>query len=361
MSHEIRTPLNAILGNVELLRRDDLKPSQIERIGHLESSAKYLLGTLSDVLELSKIEAGDLSVSEVDFMLDDVLAQVDAVMRDAAAAKNLQLQIAAGEVPYALRGDPVRLAQVLVNYVSNAIKFTAHGEIRVAVRQVAEDVSSCELMFEVHDTGTGISAESSAQLFSAFERGSHLVRGAGLGLAINARLAELMKGTVGATGEPGKGSVFWLSLPLGKVTDPHDADTMLSAEQLIERDHCGATVLLVEDEPMNQAVALALLRDIGLDPVLATDGLEALRRIETQDFALVLMDMKMPRLDGLQATTAIRALPGREHLPIVAMTANAFREDRERCLAAGMNDFIGKPFHVDELCEKLLRWLRQSS
>lgn len=312
------------------------------------------------MLKLSKIEVGELPIDNVAFMLDDVLGQVRAIVTDAAAAKALTLQIDATGVPQALRGDPARLTQILVNYMSNAIKFTAKGVIRLAVRLVADDATSCELAFEVHDTGIGISDDMSAQLFCAFERGSNgpATRGAGLGLTINARLAELMNGKVGAKGELGVGSMFWLAIQLCKAPElACRPDATLSAEARLLRDHRGARVLLVEDEPMNQAVATELLRDVGLDSVLAKDGLEAVQLVQTQDFAVVLMDMNMPRLNGLQATAAIRALPGHERLPILAMTANAFREDRERCLAVGMNDFISKPFDMEKLCEMLLRWL----
>jgi two-component system, sensor histidine kinase and response regulator len=362
MSHEIRTPLNAILGSVELLRRDTLLPRQLERISHLEVSAKYLLSTLNDVLDLSRIEAGDLQLEDTEFALDDVLSQVHTIVRDAAAAKHLRLELDAAKAPQQLRGDPKRLAQILVNFLSNAIKFTTQGGARLEVTLLDQDADSCQLSFEVHDTGVGLSAEESAQLFAAFERGgrSQMLRGAGLGLAINARLAALMHGKVGVRSELGQGSTFWLTLRLGKAAPPQPTPhPELSAEALLQRDHLGKRVLVVEDDPMNQAVALELLRNVGFDLVLASDGLEAVQLVENSEFAIVLMDLKMPRLDGLQATAAIRALPGRRKLPIVAMTANTFQEDRERCLAAGMDDILGKPIYMETLCEMLLRWLSQ--
>jgi two-component system sensor histidine kinase/response regulator len=297
-----------------------------------------------------------------------MLSRVHTLVRDAATAKGLTFHIDALGVPQRLRGDPARLAPILVNYLGNAVKFTAQGGIHLNVKVVEESATGCLLTFEVEDTGSGLSAESVAQLFSAFERGSSgdPPRGAGLGLAINARLAQLMGGKVGVKSEPGRGSTFWLIVQLGKLAasvtgtvtaTTRGANAGLSAEAAIERDHRGRRVLLAEDDPLNQEVALELLRELGLQPVLAKDGLEAVRLTESNDFAVVLMDVQMPALNGLQATAAIRKLPGHAQLPIVAMTANAFREDRERCLAAGMNDFIAKPIDMDELCKTLLRWL----
>lgn len=362
MSHEIRTPLNGILGMAELLRRESPTPTQRDRLDKIHASARYLLGVINDILDLSKIEAGKVVLEDVDFVLDEMLRGVHAVVGDGAAAKGLQLQIDVSAMPQALRGDPTRLAQALVNYLGNAVKFTEHGSISLKGRVVEERAADYLLRFEVHDTGIGMTAEQSARLFSAFEQAETGRRygGTGLGLAINRRLAQLMGGEVGLESTPGQGSTFWLTVRLGKAKAKATAAAGAareSAEDLLQRDHRGKRVLLAEDDPTNQEVALMLLSDVGLQPDLAKNGAEAVRLAQDNDYALILMDMQMPQMSGLEATRAIRQLPGRQQVPILAMTANAFRDDLDKCLVAGMNDFLAKPIELDALFESLLKWL----
>ena len=363
MSHEIRTPLNAISGMAHLIRRGGLPPDQLERLDKLETAGKHLLDTINTVLDLSKIEAGKLILETIPFVPGSLFENVCSMLQDRADAKHLQLLVEPCKLPAHLIGDPTRLQQCLLNYVANAIKFTEQGSIRMRADVIGENDSSVSLRFSVSDTGIGIAAEAQGRLFSAFEQAdSSTTRkfgGTGLGLALTAKIAETMGGTVGLSSTPGHGSTFWFSARLGK---PDASSTLITAPpagneaELIRRCR-GCRVLLAEDEPINREIALALLSDAGLVADFAEDGKQALALATRNNYDLILMDMQMPHMDGLAATHAIRRLPGREALPIVAMTANAFAEDRANCLAAGMNDFTSKPIDPDTLFAMLLKWL----
>jgi signal transduction histidine kinase/HPt (histidine-containing phosphotransfer) domain-containing protein/FixJ family two-component response regulator len=370
MSHEIRTPINGILGMAHLVSRSELTAQQRERIDTIHLSGKHLLSIINDILDISKIEAGKLRLEQRNFALADMIRSILAVTSESARAKGLSLQIEVACLPKFLVGDPNRLVQVLVNFISNAIKFTEHGSVRLAAQIEEENADDLQIRFDISDSGIGLSTEQQRHLFAAFEQADNSTArkygGAGLGLAINRRLAELMGGRVGVDSEPGKGSRFWVSVRLGRGVA--EADSVVAtdriseqgAEARIRRDYRGVTLLLAEDDLINQAVALDLLRDAGLRVDLAENGVDAVTMVSGAGqtaYALVLMDMQMPGMDGVEATRRIRALPQGRALPIIAMTANAFADDRERCFAAGMNDFIAKPIDPQIVFATLLKWL----
>jgi CheY-like chemotaxis protein len=284
---------------------------------------------------------------------------------DRAQAKNLKLIVESSDLPPQLLGDATRLQQALLNYAVNAVKFTNQGSVTIRTRIAESATSSLLVRFEVEDTGIGIDPDVQHKLFAAFEQAdnstSRQYGGTGLGLAITKKLAALMDGEAGLDSRPGLGSRFWFTARLKRpsaIAAAAAAAPNASAEQQLLLEHAGKRILLAEDEPINREITLELLSYVGLVVEVAEDGLQAVDRAQHQAFDLILMDMQMPNLDGLQATERIRQCLGTRRLPILAMTANAFAEDKARCLAAGMDDFISKPVSPTVLFETLLRWLR---
>ena len=362
MSHELRTPMNGVLGMLQLLETTEMTEEQIEYAALASESTEHLLKVINDILDFSRIERSELELEHIPFNLAELIGACAQSFQHSAVQRGLALNLRVPEDMRGLQvqGDPTRIRQILVNLVGNALKFTEQGRVSIEAQWQSLDHELLWFTCSVRDSGIGISSESLESMFNAFQQADSSISrrygGTGLGLPIARTLAERMGGTLRAQSEEGRGSVFTLEIPLALYKQ---ALPQLAAPRVLNgNDHGeGRNVLLVEDNPVNQTVIEAMLRSLGFTVSVATDGAQAVRSAEGNDFEVILMDCRLPIIDGYEATRQIRQLPGRRDVPIIALTANALQGDRETCLSAGMNDYLAKPFKRNDLQQILQRWV----
>ena len=373
MSHEIRTPMNAILGFTRHLLHEIETPEHLDKINKIDRSVSHLLQLINDILDMAKIDSGKLELSPAVFSLREVLDDALVLASTQVKGKNIELRLLKEPdvvIPDYLFGDSLRLSQCLINYLSNAIKFTDTGSVTVRPILERQNGTNIVVRFEVEDTGIGIASECLSRLFSSFEQADASVTkkygGTGLGLALTKKISELMGGQVGAESTVGKGSRFWFTASFdvaennGNNAHEYEVsnDVVIS---ILTKKFKGARLLLAEDQELNQEVLQLMLDEVNLTMDIAENGEVAVRMASEKRYDLILMDMQMPVMDGLTATGGIRNLPGYQKIPVIALTANAFDVDREHCMAAGMNDFLAKPMTETILFSTLLKWLEYSA
>ncbi|MGH8437762.1 MAG: ATP-binding protein [Pseudomonas sp.] len=365
MSHELRTPMNGVLGMLQLLETTTLSEEQVEYTAVASESTGHLLKVINDILDFSRIERTHLELEHIDFNLGELIGSCAQSFQHLAAQRglNLQLLLPPGMEQLQVVGDPTRIRQILLNLVGNALKFTEQGSVRIEPRWQVLDRQLIWFTCAVHDTGIGIDNERLETMFVAFQQADSSISrrygGTGLGLSIARTLAERMGGTLRGESRQGQGSTFTLEMPLTLSVQPAPCLPSQNSEQ--EEAGQGRRILLVEDNPVNQTVIEAMLRSLGYEVQIAVDGAQAVSQVARQRFAATLMDCRLPIIDGYEATRRIRQLPQVAAMPIIALTANALQGDRERCLSAGMNDYLAKPFKRTDLQQILQRWLPDQS
>jgi two-component system, sensor histidine kinase len=367
MGHELRTPLNAVLGMAELLAETSLDQGQRGMLDILRGSAEALLAMINGVLDFAALEAGRVRLEQVEFALRSCVESVVGLIRPQATAKGLELEVlVADDVPGRILGDPLRLQQILLNLVSNAVKFTEAGKVRLELTLVCREGQTNALLFRLIDTGIGVDADTLGRLFTPFTQAdsgsARRYEGAGLGLATVRRLVQLMQGSIGAQSEPGRGSTFWFLVPV-------EVAATAQAEEISQKTTAPppaaerVRVLVVDDNPVNQLVAQRALERLGYAVEVASGGQQALEKLQPDgrhhsNFNAILLDCQMPDMDGYATAAAIRRRENSAlRVPIIALTANSSEEDREKCLAYGMDDYLGKPLQIAALAKALERWV----